>query len=331
LTWFEQPQVQAAIVTLVASIIVAIITAKLTLKNDERIKHLENTLAKQQFEDKSRLDYEYEAKKRLYQEYEPLLFQLNELSESALTRIINISRDGSNGFLTSDNGWFSEKKSYYLLSTVYRILAPMVVYKLMRRRLTLFDLKLNFYFNTQYTLAKILYRTFSKDFKVASILPKIGYYPYGDYKIPNQSRRQGIVIGMIDNLTEALIEYDENDKIYRIMSYGNFEKRLFEGGEFYRLFEEIFTIFVDFHPKEEPVLWRILIVQALIHKLLLTNIPERELKIEESYFYEILHVEEKKFDWRTEDAKKTNLKTNTEADFKAAANYVFENLTDTNT
>ena len=277
------------------------------------------------------MDYEYEAKKRLYQEYEPLLFQLHELSESALTRIINISRDASNGYLTSNNSWFSNKKSYYLLSTIYRILAPMVIFKLMRRRLTLFDLKLNFYFNTQYTLAKILYRTFSKDFKIASVLPNIDYYPYDDYKTPKQSRRQGIVIGIIDNLTEALIEYDENDKIYRIMSYGNFEKRLFEDSEFYKLFDEIFTIFVDFHPKEEPVLWRILIIQALIHKLLLTNRPERELKIEESYFYQILHVEEKKFDWRTEDEKKINLKTNTEQDFKAASKYVFENLNDTNT
>ncbi|HET7643469.1 MAG TPA: hypothetical protein VFK40_08170 [Nitrososphaeraceae archaeon] len=45
-------------------------------------------------------------------------------------------------------------------------------------------------------------------------------------------------------------------------------------------------------------------VQALIHKLLLTNRSDRELKIVENYFYEILHAEEKKFDWRTKNEKK---------------------------
>ena len=61
-------------------------------------------------------------------------------------------------------------KKVIIFEYIYRILAPMVIFKLMRRRLTLFDLKLNFYFNTQYTLAKILYRTFSKDFKIAECI-----------------------------------------------------------------------------------------------------------------------------------------------------------------
>ena len=65
-------------------------------------------------------------------------------------------------------------------------------------------------------------------------------------------------------------------------------KRLSEDSKFYKLFDQIFEIFLDFHPKEETVLWRILIIQSLIHKLLLTNKPEQEFKIEESQFYQIL-------------------------------------------
>jgi hypothetical protein len=155
------------------------ITAKLTLKNDERIKHLEKTLEKQQSEDTARLDYEYEAKKRLYQEYEPLLFQLHELSESTLIRIMNLTRASRNGQL-SNNGRLSKKDDYYLRSTAYRILVPMVIFKLMQRRLTLFDLKLNSYFKIQYTLAKILYLTFAKAYDISDINPKIDYYPPTD-------------------------------------------------------------------------------------------------------------------------------------------------------
>lgn len=41
----------------------------------------------------ARRDYEYEARKRLYQECEPILFQFSELYESALRRIYAIDKD----------------------------------------------------------------------------------------------------------------------------------------------------------------------------------------------------------------------------------------------
>jgi len=58
-----QPQIQAAIVTAIVSLISSLIVAIFTLKKDERIKRLEKKLEKQQFEDKARLDYKYEAQK----------------------------------------------------------------------------------------------------------------------------------------------------------------------------------------------------------------------------------------------------------------------------
>lgn len=158
----SESDIPVAIITFLSSVVVALITSKLTLRNDERLKRLEQALNKKQTEDKARLDYEYEAKKRLYQEYEPLIFQMQESSESALNRIMNLARDSRNGYLRP-GGWLSDMKSYYLRSTIYRIFAPMVLFKLMRARLTLFDLNLNSQFNNQYLLAKILYRTFAKD------------------------------------------------------------------------------------------------------------------------------------------------------------------------
>ena len=234
------------------------------------MKRLEQTLNKQQTEDKARLDYEYEAKKRLYQEYEPLVFQLQELSESALTRIMNLARDAGNGFLVP-GGWLSSKNSYYLRSTVYRILTPMALFKLMRARLTLFDLNLNSQFSNQYLLTKILYRTFAKDFTIASLTPELNYKPVLDDSYPLGSRRQGIVIGIVDNMTENLIEYDENDKIYRIISFGKFDKKLDNENEFSILFGPAINLFLNFNPGQHSVLWRILIIQAFIYKSLLTE------------------------------------------------------------
>lgn len=284
------------------------------------------------------MDYEYEAQKRLYQEYEPLLFQLHELSVSTLIRIWNLTRASRKGKL-STNSLLSKKEDYYLRSMTYRILAPMVIFKLMQRRLTLFDLKLNSYFKIQYTLAKILYLIFAKAYNIAATIPDLNYNPFGDDKTHKQSRKQDIVIGIIDNLLEALIEYDNQDKIYRIMSYGKFENQLADDSRFSNLFDNIFDIFLDFHPNKERVLWRILLIQSLIHKLLLSNPEELQQKIDEelqqkideidkSFFYKILYEDEEKFDWRTEDDKENISNKIVEQEFKAAAKYLKVTLTD---
>jgi uncharacterized protein YxeA len=73
-----------AIITSVISLVTAAVTAIFTRKNDSRLKYLENKLAIERAEQDARRDYEYEARKRLYQECEPILFQFAELSESAL-------------------------------------------------------------------------------------------------------------------------------------------------------------------------------------------------------------------------------------------------------
>ena len=49
-------------------------------------------LNKRKSEQDARRDYEYEARKRLYQECEPLFFKLVETSETALTHIKNMAK-----------------------------------------------------------------------------------------------------------------------------------------------------------------------------------------------------------------------------------------------
>lgn len=330
MAWFDEPDIMVAVVALGASLASAAITAVFARRNDEKLKRLENELETSKAEQDARRDYEYEAKKRLYQEYEPLAFQLQELSISALSRLKNIARDASLGKLGPTDGWLSDMRSYYLISNVYRILAPFVAFRLMQRRLTGFDLKLNPNFSTQYRLMRILYSTFSKDFDFADLDPKLQYDPYLEglhdpvlrepansqreieseklrIDSPEKYRQQGIVRGQVDNVVEGLIEFDEYDKIYRIISFGQFEKRLESEEEYSYLYDDIFYIFLDFHPGTRPILWRILVTQAIIYKILLESsrygvneMPPITTLIANSVSKNFC----KEFDWRKEGEKK---------------------------
>lgn len=82
----------------------------------------------------------------------------------------------------------------------------MVIFRLMLRRLTLFDLQLDRYINYQYKLAKILYRTFSKDLRLASIDDlKEEYNPCPDEKPPSPEHLQSIYTGVIAIMADELI------------------------------------------------------------------------------------------------------------------------------
>jgi hypothetical protein len=64
-----------AIITSAISLVTAAVTAIFVRKNETRLKHLENKLAIERAEQDARRDYECHARKRLYQECEPILFQ----------------------------------------------------------------------------------------------------------------------------------------------------------------------------------------------------------------------------------------------------------------
>jgi hypothetical protein len=138
----EQTDVIIAIITSAISLVTAAVTAIFVRKNDSRLKYLENKLAIERAEQDARRDYEYEARKRLYQECEPILFQFAELSESALRRIHALARNAKDGNLGPERYWLSTDH-YFIKSTIYRLVAPMAAFKLLQHRLTSIDLKLD--------------------------------------------------------------------------------------------------------------------------------------------------------------------------------------------
>jgi hypothetical protein len=303
------PAVIAAIIAAIASIIGAIIsllstrnnTLKAAEKNSELETHKNNlakeleerksklvteleaykdTLVEKQEERKARRDYQYEARKRLYQEYEPLLFQFVELSESALARVGNLAGIARLGKLEPGQGWLSQEDEYYLRTTMYRLISPLAIVRLIQRRLTLVDLTVDNLINYQYHLAKYLYHSFSKDFDFARREPKLEYEPVLEYdpyarvapqrymSNPAKLWRQGISLDRIDTAADTLI-VPQPEGLFAIMSSDQFTREFLQrDSDVCRNFTPVYNLFLDFHPRGRPVLWRILITQAYIYTTL---------------------------------------------------------------
>jgi hypothetical protein len=203
--------------------------------------------------------YRFEARKRLYEQCEPLLFQLAEAAENARGRIYGIARTCRHDDLKANgDGWLREANGYFFLSTMYRLLAPVAVFQLLRRRLTTVDLNVDRRIKAQYDLSRVLYRSFKDPFKIAEQAPA---HTEGDHA------EQGLLWGTLDNALEAMTPPDK-DGVPRLISFGQFEKLYATEGDSGAL-HEINYLFVGFHPTTHPVLWRMLIAQLYIYETLL--------------------------------------------------------------
>ena len=103
-----------------ASAVVAVAT--FTFLMQRKLEVIKAAPTEVQEERKARRDYEYEARKRLYGELQPLLFQLRELSEGAYRWVITLARTARKGQLS----WLS--KGYFLTMTLYRFTAPLAFF-----------------------------------------------------------------------------------------------------------------------------------------------------------------------------------------------------------
>jgi hypothetical protein len=245
--------------------------AELKGEHDREIQRLNASLSDENAEKKALRDYQYEARKRLYQECEPLLFQLMERSEDALSRIRNLAQAARMGNL-GIGGWLDRDNSYYQLSTFYRFFSPLVFYILLSKRMTSIDLSLDARIKAYYELAKVLYVSFGEHFELARIEPKIEYdpntAPSNLLEESNVSKyyRQGLNRNQIDSVVEALIIYDKNIGKERCKSFSEFVDDYTNPAlDVCQKFDKVRLMFTDFHHKTKPVLWRLLIVQAHLY------------------------------------------------------------------
>jgi hypothetical protein len=323
-----------AVIAAVSALLVAGVSYFSTRKNANDLESLKADLAEKQAEKNALRDYRYEARKRLYQQYEALLFQLVELSESALKRIYGLARTAKQGNLgPHQSGWLSPDNrsySYYTVNTIYRFLAPLVIFKLIQRGLTLVDLNVDPHINNQYLLAKWLYSAFRLDFTLASMEPSLPYDPNNEEwseKVkthPEKYWRQGIIAGRLDNAVEALIVREPNG-ILRCMSFGEFEN-IYTDANTSGKFNPFRVIFMNFHPQTKPVLWRVLITQAHIYQALLRTRDTSDESLASLLLRPISEEDRlKKFNWRQRSEEATDEEVLSQP-FEAALAYFREAL-----
>jgi hypothetical protein len=270
----DDPKILIALIAAVASLVVAIFNYFGSRQAQREIEILKAENAERKAETDARRDYEYEARKRLYQECEPLLFQLYEVSENALHRVYSLARTARQGNLDAGNSWL-DGPGYYMTSTIYNLLAPVGVFKLIHRRLTFVDLAVEPHIKAQYNLAKAIYVSFTDAFDFARMRPEILYDPHNSKwkqvraQKPEQYWQQGLPVGRLDVSAEGLL-LREQSGVLRLRSFGEFEQEFHnQPSALHASFLLVSDIFLNFHPALRPVLWRMLVTQAHIYRALL--------------------------------------------------------------
>jgi hypothetical protein len=302
-----------ALIAAGVSLVISAWTAIWNHRSEQRLKLLEDSLAEARAERDARRDYVYEARKRLYEEFQPLLFQLIELCESARNRILNLAESSRAGHLGPDTPGWLDGTGYYLNSTTHRLLAPLVLVRLAQRRLTLVDLSVDPQVRFQYAIAKQLRATWTESWELAESEPAIPYDPHNP-QWPRLARtepqvyyRQHVVAGYLDKAIDALIVRD--DTIDRCMTYGEFEDAMNEPRAPLRdRAEDFAALFDGFHPQIRPVLWRTLLAQAHIYEALIRSFdtadPVDEAEPVGVAPAEVFRGEDiSLFDWRTAESE----------------------------
>ncbi|AEG02016.1 hypothetical protein [Methylomonas methanica] len=291
------PQVGAAVVAGLTSLIVAILIqpliqwwlenrkGKIQTDTDEKRQKLQQQIQQELEELKSRMDerrsaetarrdYEYEARKRLYAEIEPIRFQVCEALEEAHYRVRSLARTARSGNLGIGADSWVANPGYYLRSTIYKLILPVTYFRLMQRRMTFIDLHLDPNIAMQYSLLKLYARSFTDDFIFAALEPKLKYEPnhpqskYLREENPAVFSRQALVLGDLECVAD-LLTVQENGQI-RVLQFGEFEK-LFDTEKLDDNLHEILSLFVTFSPDRKPVLARLLLTQAFFAQLILST------------------------------------------------------------
>ena len=257
----------------VSALVVALIgagwgiaAAFIAARAQQRVVRLTASLGEQRAESDARRSYEYEARKRLYNVYEPLRVRLLDCTDNAVRQIVDlVGRPGP-----GRPGYSSAE--YRLKATIYYLLAPLVVSRMIERRLTLVDLGLDARIHTEFMLAQAICRSLSDEFRIAQIDPMLPYSPYVQgwrekrQECPQRFRRQGLPLGRLNTaLDELLVTRPEG--VETLTTFGEFEPLLasLDDDDMRSGPGAARDLFFETDPVTRPVLWRVLVIQVLLY------------------------------------------------------------------
>ncbi|MDQ0373932.1 hypothetical protein [Cellulomonas humilata] len=317
-----EPQVVAALLAGLASLVVAIISLASSRGQDHRLKELEKfkaNLAQVAVVEKARVDYQYDARRHLYEKFEPAVFQLLDHADYALDRIKNLTNSEVWKFFADGEPEPPNelrrppmvRPKYEVVSTLYGLYAPLAIVRTMGRGLTQFDLSLESRIEFQYYLATKLYGSFKDDANLASISPRLQYRPSAkDWRILREEEPQiywwqGLTMGRLESSLDLLVAPTaRNGNPGRLLSFGEFETLcvdLYQGsGEEYqrKALAVAANALYQFRARDRPVYWRMLIAQARLYQALLrTRSPS--FRVPDGNWDFLFHLEDSGgFEWR---------------------------------
>jgi hypothetical protein len=204
----------------------------------------------------ARRTYEFEARKRLYAEAEPLLFQFYENAMSALNRLTNMARSARSGELAD---WLENPDGYYLRSCLHSLLTPLANIHLLRTRLTAFDLSLDPAIERQYAIGKALNRSFARHVDFAMLAPALDYRPDEE-----EVGKQGLYSGEIQQALAVMLTGPAEAQ--RLKTFGEFVHGLDTNPTDREDVRPFVALLRDFEPRRRPVLWRILMTQLFLYR-----------------------------------------------------------------
>ncbi len=264
---------QAALLTALASAFAALISAVVAFitlwanrSTARQIEVLKDQLGSRARDRDAVRDYEYAARRRLYSECEPVIFRFLESCDAARIRIERMA--GHNPALQPLD--FAADADHRL-STLYRLVAPVAEFALLRERLTMFDLHLEPRIYAEYSLGRLAVEAFHEDAHFASAEPARPYQPgqrpgWGKKADTAIYSRQGISPEDTEQLVDALVEVSADGK--RMISYQQFRHQARSRGAVKDMVIRLAYLVQDFSPQRRPVLWRVLSAQHGLYTLL---------------------------------------------------------------
>jgi hypothetical protein len=257
----------AALVAAVASLLLGVLNYSQALRlardrgaTDKELENLKTELHHIEKKQDARVEYEFEARKRLYSEIEPILYEVSHACEEIFNRVANMAQASRNGNLGAlPTSWLrKDTDGYYRRSTVYRLLRPAALYQLTRRRMTQIDQRLDADITIRLELLSLLSDMITLHFRLSSETPSLQYEPYRS----NPPLFQGVYSGHADNAALFLCDQFGSEQ-ERVLTFGEFEQAWEnKKGVGWDSVGILAALFDDFHPDARPVLWRVLLGTA---------------------------------------------------------------------
>lgn len=249
----------------------------------QQLKRLEAQLGAEGRLQDARTRYEWEARTRLYEEVEPVLFLTGEVMEMTFARIANMAQAGAAGRLGAhEASWLRGPDNYYLLTTVFRVLRPLACLRMMTEKLTRLDFSLDARVQAAYVLGKMYRDVLSGPFDLAGQAPVrpyryVGHEAAQPYRVDDEpvQHMQHLYTDELEAIVDTLLVRDAEGRA-SLKRYGEFRAELLEPGhETARRLAPALLLFRGMAPERRPVLWRALLACALIAKVMLDVLAER--------------------------------------------------------